>query len=322
MAGGVWLQPSVVLIALALTGVVCVVAALRAQRIAWLPLAALWMLLGAWCGEMEPHPAPAPALAEFSDGLLRTVEGTVIDAGPVRTDLEQNVGEPSTASPLATHRPARRKHRSRLGLKRCASACERRRAPDGAFAGQHWRAGIQVRRTHPRRSSLAAAGDLSRSRRLEPRGLSAGPGDHVERLPLPAIAWSAWAARPERSCRAACTRGSTHRLRGCLPFPPRCADFPRPCASRKMTLSCCRQWSPETAPILRTPCVSASSAPARFTCWWFQACILPSWRRVSSGSSSGCACRAFPPRFSPSPPPLPTRSSPASPRRCSARSGW
>ena len=99
LAGRVWFEPSVVLVALALTGAVCVVAALCAQRIAWLPLAASWMLLGAWCGEMEPHPAPAPALAELSDGLLRTVEGTVIDAGPLRTELEQNVDEPSAASP-------------------------------------------------------------------------------------------------------------------------------------------------------------------------------------------------------------------------------
>ncbi|MGA3130920.1 MAG: ComEC/Rec2 family competence protein [Terracidiphilus sp.] len=99
LAGRLWLQPSVVLIALALAAVVCIVAALRAQRITWLPLAALWILLGAWCGEMEPHPAPAPVLATLSDGLLRTVEGTVIDAGPVRTELDQNVGEPSTASP-------------------------------------------------------------------------------------------------------------------------------------------------------------------------------------------------------------------------------
>ncbi len=97
-AGFVWLQPSVVLLALALIALVCAVAALRAQRIAWLPLAALWILLGAWCGEMEPHPAPAPALAALSDGLLRTVEGTVIDSGPVSTDLEQNVDEPLTTS--------------------------------------------------------------------------------------------------------------------------------------------------------------------------------------------------------------------------------
>ncbi|HKN20871.1 MAG TPA: ComEC/Rec2 family competence protein [Terracidiphilus sp.] len=98
LAGRLWLQPSVVLIALALTAAVCVVAALRGQRMVWLPLAALWLLLGAWCGEMEPHPAPAPALAALSDGLLRTVEGTVIGMSPMRTELEQNVGEPSAAS--------------------------------------------------------------------------------------------------------------------------------------------------------------------------------------------------------------------------------
>jgi competence protein ComEC len=98
VAGRLWLQPSVVLIALALTAAVCGLAALRGQRVVWLPLAALWLLLGAWCGEMEPQPAPAPALAALSDGLLRTVEGTVTSTGPVRTELEQNVGEPSAAS--------------------------------------------------------------------------------------------------------------------------------------------------------------------------------------------------------------------------------
>ncbi|MGB8848013.1 MAG: hypothetical protein WCC73_20200, partial [Terracidiphilus sp.] len=99
LAGRFWLQPSVVLIALALIAAVCVVAALRGQRVVWLPLAALWLLLGAWCEEMEPHPAPTPALATLSDGLLRTVEGTVVGTGPVRTELEQNVDEPSAASP-------------------------------------------------------------------------------------------------------------------------------------------------------------------------------------------------------------------------------
>ena len=40
---------------------------------------------------MEPQPAPAPVLATLSDGLLRTVEGTVIDAGPVRGEIEEDV---------------------------------------------------------------------------------------------------------------------------------------------------------------------------------------------------------------------------------------
>ncbi len=102
VASRVWLQPSLVLILLMIVAALCCVAVRRggrAQRIVWLPLAVLWMMLGAWCGEMEPQPAPAPELAALSDGLLRTAEGTVVDAGPVRTELEQNVDEPSASAP-------------------------------------------------------------------------------------------------------------------------------------------------------------------------------------------------------------------------------
>jgi competence protein ComEC len=98
-----WLRPSLVLIALALVAVLCGAAAFRAQRLAWLPLAVLWVLLGAWCARMEPRPAPAPALAALSDGLLRTVEGTVVDAGPLRGQTEQDLDEPGASS-----RPAQR----------------------------------------------------------------------------------------------------------------------------------------------------------------------------------------------------------------------
>lgn len=98
-AHGLWLRPSLVLVALAPVAALCCVAALRAQRIVWLPLAALWLLLGAWCAEMQPYPAPSATLAPLSDGLLRTVEGTVTDAGPVRTEIEQNVDEPAATSP-------------------------------------------------------------------------------------------------------------------------------------------------------------------------------------------------------------------------------
>jgi competence protein ComEC len=86
-----FLRPSWLLLALALSVVLCALAAFRAQRIAWLPLATVWVILGCWCAEMEPHPAPAPQLAALSDGLLRTVEGTVTDAGPVRAEIEQNL---------------------------------------------------------------------------------------------------------------------------------------------------------------------------------------------------------------------------------------
>jgi competence protein ComEC len=92
-----WLRPSVVLVALALTAILCIAAALRAQRIAWLPLAVLWCLLGAWCAQMEPQPAPAPVLNALSDALLRTLEGTIVDAGPVRSEVEEDVEQPTSA---------------------------------------------------------------------------------------------------------------------------------------------------------------------------------------------------------------------------------
>jgi competence protein ComEC len=97
-----WLRPSLVLAALAVVSALCLLAAARALDIAWLPLAVLWCLLGAWCAEMEPHPAPAPALAVLSDGLLRTVEGTVVDAGPVRGEIEQNLSDTDSSEPAST----------------------------------------------------------------------------------------------------------------------------------------------------------------------------------------------------------------------------
>ena len=102
VASRVWLAPPLVLILLVLVAGLCAVAVGRgghAQGIVGLPLAVLWMLLGAWCGEMEPQPAPAPELVRLSDGLLRSVEGTVVDAGPMRTELEQNVDEASATEP-------------------------------------------------------------------------------------------------------------------------------------------------------------------------------------------------------------------------------
>ena len=98
----IWLRPSYLLIALVPIAVLCGVAALRAQRIAWLPLAVLFCLLGAWCAEIEPHPTAEPAIAMLSDGLIRTVEGTITETSSVRSELEENADE--SASPSSTQR--------------------------------------------------------------------------------------------------------------------------------------------------------------------------------------------------------------------------
>src|SRR4051812_8526622 len=88
-----WLRPGLVLAALALVAALCGLAAIRAQRIMWVPLAALWCLLGAWCGLMEPRPAPAAQVASLSDGLMRSLEGTVVDVAPLRNETVQNVND-------------------------------------------------------------------------------------------------------------------------------------------------------------------------------------------------------------------------------------
>src|ERR1700759_1558307 len=93
IANFIWLRPAYLLIALVPVAILCGIAALRAQRLVWLPLAVLWCLLGAWCAEMQPQPAAAPVLAALSDGLVRNVEGTIVDAGPVREEVEQDVDE-------------------------------------------------------------------------------------------------------------------------------------------------------------------------------------------------------------------------------------
>jgi competence protein ComEC len=88
-----WLRPAYLLMALAPVAFLCVIATIRAERTTWLPVAILWCLLGAWCAEMQPQPAPAPALAVISDGLARTVEGTIVSAGPLRREAALDAEE-------------------------------------------------------------------------------------------------------------------------------------------------------------------------------------------------------------------------------------
>ena len=101
-----WMRPSVVLVALIPLALLCCMAAYRAQRIVWAPLAALWCLLGVWCAEMEPQPAPSREILALSDGLMRTVEGTVADAGPLR--IRSRLGSRCASGPSARRGSRRR----------------------------------------------------------------------------------------------------------------------------------------------------------------------------------------------------------------------
>lgn len=73
-----WQPAMLLLAALALLcGLVCV--ALRCTlRLAMLPLAAVWMVAGLWCAEMQPAPATQQALLGYADGLSRLVVGRVV----------------------------------------------------------------------------------------------------------------------------------------------------------------------------------------------------------------------------------------------------
>jgi competence protein ComEC len=95
----IWLRPAWLLVSLAPIAVLSGLAAFRAQRIICLPLALLWCSLGGWCAEMQPQPAPEPALVTLSDGLMRSVEGTVIDAGPVRQEPSAELNDNADQGP-------------------------------------------------------------------------------------------------------------------------------------------------------------------------------------------------------------------------------
>lgn len=79
-----YLRPGYLLADLLPLAILAVCAIWKAPRLIWLPIGAIWLVLGVWSAETEPAPAPNPAIAQLSDGLLRTVEGTVTDAGPLR----------------------------------------------------------------------------------------------------------------------------------------------------------------------------------------------------------------------------------------------
>jgi competence protein ComEC len=88
-----YLRPSYLLAGLLPLAAIALAAVRLAPRLTWLPIAVIWLVLGAWSAETEPTPAPDPVVAQLSDGLLRTVEGNIVDAGPIRNP--QNEAEDS-----------------------------------------------------------------------------------------------------------------------------------------------------------------------------------------------------------------------------------
>jgi competence protein ComEC len=72
-----------------------------AERIAWLPVCALWIAIGCWCAQMEtPIPRQQP-LKQLADGLSRNVRGSVTRvrtlpkqvAAPARPEFEPDAWE-------------------------------------------------------------------------------------------------------------------------------------------------------------------------------------------------------------------------------------
>jgi competence protein ComEC len=102
----VYLNPPWLLVSVAATAAIAVLCLMRVPRLTWLPIALLWVTLGAWSAETEPAPAPDKTMHQLSDGLLRTVEGTVVDAGPVRSPEPDSENTTDPEDPANSNQPA------------------------------------------------------------------------------------------------------------------------------------------------------------------------------------------------------------------------
>lgn len=89
-----WLRPGLVLCALFVLLLASLVAIISAPRTAWFSIGALWLLTGYWCAQVEPLPTPSQPLLALADGLLRNVDGTITDLGPVR-NADKEAGDSS-----------------------------------------------------------------------------------------------------------------------------------------------------------------------------------------------------------------------------------
>ncbi len=85
LAGYSWIAPGILINAILLIALLCVVAARIALRVALLPLACCWMMLGLLVGEIEPGPDPQTQLSVIADaGDTTAISGKVTRTTPVR----------------------------------------------------------------------------------------------------------------------------------------------------------------------------------------------------------------------------------------------
>jgi competence protein ComEC len=91
LAGGIvlapywWLEPGILIAAGLLLAIIAGLAATQANRVALLPLACCWMLLGVLLSEVEPSPDPQSQLRLIADsGASAMVKGRVTRTTPVR----------------------------------------------------------------------------------------------------------------------------------------------------------------------------------------------------------------------------------------------
>jgi competence protein ComEC len=91
-------QPAAVLLIATLLLTLLTLAALRwSLRIAIVPIAAVWMVIGCWCAEIQPAPPAQQALASYADGLSRQIRGRVVRVRelppqPEEPDHDKEVG--------------------------------------------------------------------------------------------------------------------------------------------------------------------------------------------------------------------------------------
>ncbi len=100
-----YLRPSWLLAGLLPLAAVAIYTARTTPRLAWLPVAAVWLTLGAWAVQTEPQPAVSPLAPFIQDNLLRTVQGRIVAAGPRHpTQPEEDPDAPDTEPSAATQR--------------------------------------------------------------------------------------------------------------------------------------------------------------------------------------------------------------------------